>query len=141
VLNAKLPELHGMSKTPSLFTPADELTDILGPDLAAHFIAHRKALKKPMTAFAAQLMAKKLRGFPDPVAAIEQSILKGWCDVFPISPDNSYKTNNRPITGVAGEREKLRQEIENERQGQTSEDSGHAGWLLEFDRQRPDRPH
>ena len=134
-----------MTKQVSLFTPTDELTDVLGPDLAAHFIAHRKALKKPMTAFAAQLMAKKLRSFPDPVAAVEQSILKGWCDVFPISPDNSYKSHNRPMTGVAAEREKLRTEIESEQQqrvqGKAIEDTRHAGGLFQLDWQGTDRPH
>lgn len=79
-----------MTKQPSLIDPADDLAQVLGPDLAKHFLDHRKALKKPMTAYAAQLMAKKLRTFPDPVAAVEQSILKGWQDVFAVETERAF---------------------------------------------------
>lgn len=113
-----------MTKQPSLLDPADDLTQILGPDLAKAFLDHRKMLKKPMTAFAGQLMAKKLRGFPDPVAAVEQSILRGWCDVFPIEPlQKTHQLNGRRMTAAEITGENLRQEIE-QLYGQDGQKSG-----------------
>lgn len=58
------------------------LAPILGDDLAAAFVAHRKALRKPMTPRAGELMARKLSRIRDPVAAAETSIRRGWLDVF-----------------------------------------------------------
>ncbi len=74
-------------------TPAEELAQAIPLDLATEFIKHRKALKKPMTAFAARLMAKKLKTFADPIAAVEKSILSGWTDVY--QPDG--QRNGRPV--------------------------------------------
>jgi len=103
-----------MAKGSDLFTAADELAQILGPDLAAHFVAHRKALKKPMTQFAGQLMAKKLRTFPDPVAAVEQAILKGWTDVWPVEPPSAPRVNGKPMSPIDARMHQLKEKIENE---------------------------
>lgn len=67
-------------KAPSAF---DHLARAIGDDLASDFIAHRKALRKPMTANAGKLMAEKLASMPDPGAAIRTSIENGWAGVFP----------------------------------------------------------
>lgn len=58
------------------------LAEVVGDDLAQAFVAHRKAGKAPLTAHAAQLIAKKLATFADPAAAIETSIINGWKGVF-----------------------------------------------------------
>lgn len=60
------------------------LAEVVGDDLAVAFLAHRKALKAPMTDHAAKLMAKKLATMSDPGAAVEQSIAEGWKGVFPL---------------------------------------------------------
>lgn len=72
-------------ETSSISTARDarsHLAPILGDDLAAAFVAHRRALRKPMTPRAGELMARKLAGIRDPVAAAETSIRRGWLDVF-----------------------------------------------------------
>ena len=58
------------------------LAAVIGDDLAAAFVAHRKALRKPMTPRAGELMARKLGRIRDPVSAVETSIRRGWLDVF-----------------------------------------------------------
>lgn len=50
---------------------------------ARDFIAHRRALKKPMTVRAAELIAAKLARASNPIACVEKSITGGWQDVFP----------------------------------------------------------
>lgn len=55
----------------------------LSKQAAADFIAHRKALKKPLTARAAELVIAKLDGCADPDAVVNASIMNGWQGVFP----------------------------------------------------------
>lgn len=56
-------------------------------DTWAAFIAMRKQIKKPATDFAQLLILKELYKIRDmghdPVAALEQSIVKCWSDVWP----------------------------------------------------------
>ena len=61
----------------------EALSPVLGDELAVAFLAHRKAMKSPMTEHAAALMAKKLRGMADPVGAAEDAIRNGWKSVYP----------------------------------------------------------
>lgn len=63
------------------------LERVVPHDLAEAFVAHRKALKAPMTPYAGKLMAKKLATMSDPGAAMEASIEAGWRDVFPPKPN------------------------------------------------------
>jgi hypothetical protein len=133
----------GVSKA-SLFTATDELAQVLGTELAAHFLAHRKALKKPMTPYAAQLMAKKLRGFPDPVAAVEQSILKGWCDVFPIDAQRQSiaATSARGVESLRADLARRIAEDEQERTtGTRGDDLGPDRTLSLFGPESGSRPH
>ena len=78
----------------------DHLVPFIGEALTDTFLEHRKALKAPLTERAAQIMARKLAGLPDPVAAVEQSITRGWRDVFPVKaevfPLNPEKADGRP---------------------------------------------
>lgn len=70
-------------KEPSKSNARDALAAVVPVDLADAFIAHRKAKRSPLTDHAAQLIAKKLADCPDPIGAIEASIMNGWTGVFP----------------------------------------------------------
>jgi hypothetical protein len=61
----------------------DRLMRVLSPDVAEDFIAHRKAMRKPLTVRAAELIAKQLADSFDPDAAANKSICNGWAGVFP----------------------------------------------------------
>ncbi len=123
-------------------TPAEELAQAIGLELATEFIKHRKALKKPMTAYAARLMAKKLKAFADPVAAVERSILSGWTDVYPPDGNSTVRSGRTlPLRGVDAEREKLRLEIENERASEADKGAGYAGGLAQLGWDGPRRTH
>lgn len=67
-------------------TAADHLAAIIGEDLARDFIAHRKALKKPMTPRAGKILAEKLASMTDPGAAVLTAIERGWLSAFEVSP-------------------------------------------------------
>lgn len=62
------------------------LVPVLGEDLADAFLAHRKAMKAPMTDQAGKIMAKKLASMADPGEAIRTSIERGWKGVFADDP-------------------------------------------------------
>jgi hypothetical protein len=64
----------------------EALVPLLGEELADGFIAHRKALKAPLTPHASRLLAKKLAECADPKAEAERSIVNGWKSVFPAPP-------------------------------------------------------
>jgi hypothetical protein len=61
----------------------DRLARVLSPDVAEDFIAHRKAMRKPLTVRAAELIAKQLADSFEPDAAVNKSICNGWAGVFP----------------------------------------------------------
>lgn len=64
-------------------TPRQWLETTVEADLAEELIKHRQRLRKPMTDFAAKLLAKKLAACPDPNAAAEMMIEKGWQSIEP----------------------------------------------------------
>jgi hypothetical protein len=55
------------------------------------FEEHRKKLRKPMTDFAKRLVVKELARLQaeghDPGAVLQQSVRRGWLDVFPVKGD------------------------------------------------------
>lgn len=59
------------------------LQEVLSEEMAEAFIAHRKAIKAPLTDQAAKLIVKAIRGHHSPDAVVEQSIMNGWRGVFP----------------------------------------------------------
>jgi len=61
----------------------EALCQVLSPEVAADFIAHRKAKRAKLTPHAAQLIARKLDGHPTPDAVAEASIANGWTGIFP----------------------------------------------------------
>jgi hypothetical protein len=60
----------------------DALAGVVGEERAAAFIAHRKALRAPMTPHAGKLLAKKLAAMSDPGAAVDRAIERGWKRAF-----------------------------------------------------------
>jgi hypothetical protein len=65
---------------------AVEIPDWLPNEVWEAFKDHRRKMRKPMTAYAEKLIVKALERFRaaghDPVVIVEQSISRGWLDVF-----------------------------------------------------------
>jgi len=77
------PEPKPEPKGVNPLTPLDVLCEVLRPDTAKDFIAHRKALKKPVSAVAAKRIVAKLSDCDNPDAVVDESIANGWQGVFP----------------------------------------------------------
>lgn len=58
--------------------PIDVLAPVLGADLGRAVVEHRQKLRAPLTLRAAEQLAKRLQTFPDPKAAAEKMLEKGW---------------------------------------------------------------
>lgn len=90
-----------MSKSASLFSAADELTPVVGQELAEAFIEMRRAIKHPITGKGAALMAARLRRFPDPKASVENSIMNSWSNCYEVKPERQSEvrsTTNSPAS-------------------------------------------
>ena len=63
------------------------------------FAEMRKAIKKPLTVNAANLVCKSLKGFPqsDWIEIINQSILNSWAGLFPLKGESQQRQNARPM--------------------------------------------
>ena len=63
------------------------------------FAEMRKAIKKPLTVNAANLVCKTLKGFPqsDWIEIINQSILNSWAGLFPLKGEGQQRQNARPM--------------------------------------------
>lgn len=59
-------------------TPCEALETVLDDIHSRAIVDHRKALKKPLTAYAATLLAKRLAECSDPNAAADLMIEMGW---------------------------------------------------------------
>jgi len=59
-------------------TPAEALGTVLDEEHAQGVIDHRKALKRPLTALAAKLLAAQFARCDDPNAAAEAMLIAGW---------------------------------------------------------------
>lgn len=68
----------GVGETISTDTPLTVLKTVLDEERARAVIAHRKAKRAPLTLFAAQKLAKRLKTFDDPGAAADEMIERGW---------------------------------------------------------------
>jgi uncharacterized protein YdaU (DUF1376 family) len=70
--------------------------ETIPPETWAAFEEHRKALRKPMTDRARSLIVSKLERLGgNPVEILEQSIRKGWQDVFPVREDGAPLSRGR----------------------------------------------
>jgi len=70
-------------KAPGKPTPRQHLETVLSPELAIAVIEHRHRLRKPLTERAAANLAGSLSKFPDPNAAADRMIEKGWLSIDP----------------------------------------------------------
>jgi hypothetical protein len=84
------------------------------------FRAHRVKIRKAMTDRAEELIGMKLEKIftehgHDPAAVLDQSITKGWADVFPLKGDD-YGRGNRNGGGAGDRRSAMQRELD-ERMG------------------------
>ena len=63
--------------------PTTLLSEILGEELARGVVDHRKRIRKPLTPYAAKLLAAKFESCPDPPAAAQAMIANGWQGIDP----------------------------------------------------------
>jgi len=63
---------------PAKATPRQALEAAVGPELATAVIDHRKALRKPLTTFAAEMLVKGFQSTGDPKAAAKMMIERVW---------------------------------------------------------------
>jgi hypothetical protein len=61
------------------------LCRVIREETADDFLAHRQAMKKPVTLQAAKQLALKAQNIEDPDRAFNESIANGWQGVFPAS--------------------------------------------------------
>lgn len=77
-----------------VYVPDEKLNEAI-----LDFIKHRKAIKKPMTDRAIELLIKRLDNMAsdhdEQIELLEHAILKGWQTPYPIK-DNERRTDNEP---------------------------------------------
>lgn len=59
-------------------TPCEELESVLDAERAAAVVEHRRKIRKPLTAHAARILARRLACSSDPNAAADTMIGNGW---------------------------------------------------------------
>jgi uncharacterized protein YdaU (DUF1376 family) len=95
-------------KEPLEPSPFEILTEVVSPEVASDFLAHRKAMRKPVTARAAKLIAKKIRDHQNPDAVLNESIANGWQGVFPEKYRPPLQSINGGQHGQAPSKSQLR---------------------------------
>jgi hypothetical protein len=88
VVSTTTPPLLGGHKT-----PRDFLLECLSAESADAVLAHRKAMRRPLTGRAAQLLAKGFTSTSDPNAAADLMIERGWQGFKPEWYDNERAGN------------------------------------------------
>lgn len=78
-----------------LKTPREILLECLSPENADGVLASRKAMRRPLTGRAAQLLAKGFVATADPNAAAEMMIERGWQGFKPEWFDNERRSNGQ----------------------------------------------
>lgn len=76
-------------------TPRDELETVLSPESAKAVVEHRKALKKPLSVRAAQLLAAKFKLTDNPDASADAMIANGWQGFEPEWLENRKQASGR----------------------------------------------
>lgn len=100
------------------------LTAGMDEDHAKALIDHRRALRKPLTAHAAELLLKRMQAWGDPNAAVDEMLVRGWqgfdadwlkakkdkkdaareieaaCSNIPAANSNSSANARRPFAGL-----------------------------------------
>jgi hypothetical protein len=80
-------------------TPRETLLECLSPETADGVLAHRKAMRRPLTGRAAQLLAKGFASTADPNAAADMMIERGWQGFKPEWFDNERRSNGNGKQG------------------------------------------
>ena len=80
-------------------TPREILLECLSPETADGVLAHRKAMRRPLTGRAAQLLAKGFLATADPNAAADMMIARGWQGFKPDWFDNERRSNGQQKQG------------------------------------------
>lgn len=75
--------LRSDERAPAKPTPRQQLETVLDEDHAQAVIEHRQRLRKPLTERAAKLLAADLAKFPDPNAAADTMVKRGWLGIDP----------------------------------------------------------
>jgi hypothetical protein len=71
------------TENPPSRKPFDALAPVLGAELGRAIVEHRQKLRSPLTLKAAEMLAKRLQSFPDPKAAAEKMLERGWKSIEP----------------------------------------------------------
>jgi hypothetical protein len=71
------------TENPPSRKPFDALAPVLGAELGRAIVEHRQKLRAPLTLRAAEQLAKRLQSFPDPKAAAEKMLERGWKSIEP----------------------------------------------------------
>lgn len=94
----------------------DILSPILGDELAAAIIDHRKrTVKKPLTVYAAKLQVQEYIKTGEPIAAAEMQILRGWQAIradWYFNEIEKQKRNAPPVPKQETREEYLRRAIQ-----------------------------
>jgi hypothetical protein len=69
------------SKAPAKPSPRQRLETVLDPERAEAVLDHRQRLRKPLTEHAAKMLAAEFAKFPDPNAAADRMVAKGWLSI------------------------------------------------------------
>ncbi|MDK1375830.1 MULTISPECIES: hypothetical protein [unclassified Sinorhizobium] len=85
-------------RAPAKPTPRAELLAVLDEDHAEPVLVHRQRLRKPLTARAAQMLAKDLSRCPDPNAAADEMLVAGWLSVKPEWLENRRQPRSPPTS-------------------------------------------
>lgn len=85
----------------------DALLAVVGEEYALAVMEHRKAKKCPLTPLAARILAKQFALCPDPKAAVEEMLNRGWTGFkadWMARPSPQQRTGRRNFVDVAMDR-------------------------------------
>lgn len=103
---SKSESLSKKERTPLPPNGNGDLIFSVDPEIWTAFRKHRNKIKGPMTDHAEKLMLRKLESLwndgHDPTMVIEQSIRKGWKDVFPLKGDQAYGSGSSYVDRRSG---------------------------------------
>lgn len=76
---------------------ARALARVASEEISKDFVAHRRALGRPLSELGAKVLASELQDLPNSDAALRTSIANGWTGVFPDKINRS--TQSQPKVG------------------------------------------
>jgi uncharacterized protein YdaU (DUF1376 family) len=88
-------------KKPDHVQVKENLSAVIGEDLAQAVFDHRKKISKPMTPRAATMLASKFSQYPDPTAAVEAMISNGWQGFEPEWLERTQATSKNGASSMA----------------------------------------